>query len=68
MAGLDAVMVVKVDVRAGPTLRTALDVLELADVLIELLPDWYEDQIRELKARRQALAEIAEKTLHSNAR
>jgi hypothetical protein len=52
-----------VEIRVGPTMRTALDVLELAGELLELIPQWHEAERRELDERRKCLAEIVRDNL-----
>jgi hypothetical protein len=46
-----------IEVTVGPTLRTALDVLDLAVDLLELVPEWHEQEREALLARATALQE-----------
>jgi hypothetical protein len=54
---------VNIEVELGPTLRTAIDVLELAREVAELIPDWHAAEREELVARAQALIDIIERQL-----
>lgn len=63
MAVADDDVSVNIEVQLGPTLRTAIDVLELARDIVELIPDWHSDQRDELEARAQALIDIIERQL-----
>ena len=53
-----AVAKIRVEVERGPVLRTALDVLEWASELEEIIPDWHEREREELLRRKEALVEI----------
>lgn len=46
-----------VDVEIGPTLRTALDVLDLVCEQHERIPEWQTDERHELRDRANALVE-----------
>lgn len=48
---------ITIDIVAGPVLRTAMDVLEFADEILDGIPDYVPEK-RELEKRRNALAEI----------
>ena len=51
----------------GPTLRTALDVLDLARDLADFIPEWHAAERDELVARMEALAEVATERLRAAA-
>lgn len=63
MAVADDDVSVNIEVELGPTLRTAIDVLELARDIVELIPDWHQGERDELEARAQALIDIIERQL-----
>lgn len=52
------VAIARIDIEAGPALRTALDVLDLGLELVEALPEW-EPRRRELLDRVIALRDRA---------
>jgi hypothetical protein len=54
-----------IEVEHGPALRTALDALECAIDVAELIPDWHEQERTELVSRCQALRDIICDRMHS---
>ena len=55
-----------IEAECEPTLRTALDALDLLHEVIELLPDYLSPQRKELTARADALADVAVSTLRTS--
>lgn len=47
----------KLNVEIGPTLRTALDVLDLSSDLLDLIPEYHYEEKQELEARVTCLME-----------
>jgi hypothetical protein len=56
-----------IEVRTGPVMRTALDVLEHAAELYELVPEWHAAEREELRQRTRALVELVQDTLTARA-
>lgn len=54
---------ITVEVIAGPVLRTALDVLDLAAELVNELPEWENPQYEELRQRTIGLRDRVVKEL-----
>ena len=54
---------IKMDVKIGPTFRACLDVLELSQELLELIPEWHEQERQELFSRVNTLIELIQKGL-----
>lgn len=48
-----------IEIQKGPALRAALDVLDLASDLLDLIPEWHAKERGELLGRANALLEIA---------
>lgn len=57
-------MVGTIDLTIGPTLRTALDVLDLACELFALVPEWHAAELERLKERADALVDRCNRDLH----
>lgn len=55
--------VVTIEVRSGPAFRATMDVLDLADELLKLLPEWHSAEREELQARADAAAETIKQAL-----
>jgi hypothetical protein len=56
---------ITVDCRPGSTLRTAMDVLDLARDVLDLVPEWNEQERAELKRRMETLADTATASLRA---
>ena len=48
-----------VEVEIGPAMRGCMDVLELVSEVLELVPDWHEQERAELLSRTETLMELA---------
>lgn len=53
----------RVEIETGPNFRAALDVLELANKLFELVPEWHGEERKELAARTLGLHEMMRRSL-----
>lgn len=52
------------EIRKGPALRAALDVLDLVRELDDLIPDWHEREKLELLRRAETLVDQVTAELH----
>jgi len=55
--------VIFIEVSQGPTLRTAMDALDLLVTTIPLIPEWHRAEREELESRMSALADVIEQQL-----
>jgi hypothetical protein len=56
---------IRLEIVAGPTLRAALDVLDLIEEVAPLIPEWHAAERAELLSRAKALQETALRGLNA---
>lgn len=47
-----------IEVEVGPAMRTCLDVLDMGRALLELIPEWHDEEREELRQRMEGLADM----------